>query len=185
VIDRGAESGAFDGQDMLAGEETLWWNSALRFAVGPGAFAGGYDANGNLTSRVVDGEAYLLSYDADGSLTGVSGAASAAFVYDGDGNRVKGTVNGTTTVYVGNYFEWTGSADTMVKYYYAGEQRVAMRQGASTVYYLLSDHLGSTSRIVTSSGSGLGELRYKPWGKTLHPGQELELVGYLNNHSEN
>jgi len=28
----------------------------------------------------------------------------------------------------------------MVKYDYAGSQRVAMRQGSSTLYYLLGDH---------------------------------------------
>ena len=38
-------------------------------------------------------------------MTGVSGSVTATFVYDGDGNRVKGTVNGTTTVYIGNYIE--------------------------------------------------------------------------------
>jgi hypothetical protein len=45
----------FDGQDMVPVGEGLWRNGVLRFAVGPGAFAGGYDVNGNLTSRVVDG----------------------------------------------------------------------------------------------------------------------------------
>ena len=46
---------------------------------------------------------------------------------------------------IGNTFEWTGNTSTMVKYYYAGGQRVAMRKGSSTVYYLLGDHLGSTA----------------------------------------
>ncbi|MEJ5312598.1 MAG: hypothetical protein WHX52_22765 [Anaerolineae bacterium] len=32
------------------------------------------------------------------------------------------------------------STSTMVKYDYAGSQRVAMRQGSSTLYYLLGDH---------------------------------------------
>ena len=43
--------------------------------------------------------------------------------YDGDGNRVKSVLNGMTTYYAGNHFEWTGSTSTMVKYYYAGGQR--------------------------------------------------------------
>jgi len=63
---------------------------------------------------------------------------------------VKATVNGTTTVYIGNYYEQTGSA--IRKYYYAGGQRVAMREN-STVYYLLTDHLGSTALTVSSSGT--------------------------------
>ena len=60
-----------------------------------------YDANGNMTQRVVGGSTYNLSYDPENRLVGVSGAASASFVYDGDGKRVKATVGGTTTVYIG------------------------------------------------------------------------------------
>jgi hypothetical protein len=61
IIDRGWSNEAFDGQEMLLGGEGLAWSSALRFARGAGAFSGGYDANGNLTSRVVDGAGWILS----------------------------------------------------------------------------------------------------------------------------
>lgn len=47
----------------------------------------------------------------------------------------------------------------MVKYFYAGTQRVAMKKG-STVYFLLGDHLGSTAQTTNSSGTKVGELRY-------------------------
>jgi len=60
---------------------------------------------------------------AENRLTTVSGATSATFVYDGDGNRVKSVMGGVTTYSVGNHFEWTGSTTSMVKYYYAGGQR--------------------------------------------------------------
>ncbi len=46
-----------------------------------------------------------------------------------------------------------------------GAQRVALRQGG-TLYYLLTDHLGSTAVTVNSSGSKTAELRYKPYGQT-------------------
>jgi RHS repeat-associated protein len=36
----------------------------------------------------------------------------------------------------------------------------------STLYYLLGDHLGSTSITTDSSGALVSELRYKPWGET-------------------
>jgi hypothetical protein len=49
---------------------------------------------------------------------------NATFVYDGDGKRVKSIFNGNTTTYfVGNHYEVTGS--TITKYYYAGSQRIA------------------------------------------------------------
>ena len=93
---------------------------------------------------------------------------------------------GTTTTYVGGYFEWTGSTSTMIKYYYAGATRVAMRTGTSTINYLLGDHpslprlqkelamfhsgqaLGSQAITTNSSGMKSAEVRYYPWGNTLY-----------------
>jgi hypothetical protein len=43
---------------------------------------------------------------------------SATLVYEADGNRVKSMINGTTTTFVSNYYEVTGS--TVTKYYFAG-----------------------------------------------------------------
>jgi len=56
------------------------------------------------------------------------------------------------------------TSSTVTKYYYAGEQRVAMRQG-TTLYYLLSDHLGSTSLTTDASGNVVSEMRYSAWGE--------------------
>jgi YD repeat-containing protein len=47
-----------------------------------------------MITRANGGNTYSLSYDAENRLTGVSGSATATFVYDGDGRRVKGTVGG-------------------------------------------------------------------------------------------
>ncbi len=52
----------------------------------------------------------------------------------------------------------------MVRYYYAGSQRVAVRTG-STLKYLLGDHLGSTTITVSTAGVRNAELRYKAWGE--------------------
>ena len=134
-----------------------------------------YDANGNMTQRIVGTDTYTLSYDYENRLTQVqkNGATVATFVYDGvfaygkPGNRVRGIiVGGATTAYIGSYFEWTGSASTMVKYYYAGATRVAMRTGSSTLNYLLGDHLGSTAITADASGNKVAEMRYMPWGET-------------------
>jgi RHS repeat-associated protein len=88
-------------------------------------------------------------------------------VYDGDGNRVKATLNGTTTAYIGNYYEQSGSVTTT--YYYAGGTRIALRQGM-TVSYLLGDHLGSTAIAANgTTGALISEQRYKPWGEQRYP----------------
>jgi RHS repeat-associated protein len=123
-----------------------------------------YYANGNQTTRTVGGQTYTLSYDAESRLVSVSGAVSATFVYDGDGNRVTSTIGTTNTVYIGGYFEWSGSSSSMKMYYYAGGQRIAMRLGTTTLRFILGDHLGSTAITATTSGSKLAELRYYPWG---------------------
>ena len=78
----------------------------------------------------------------------------------------KAIFGSSTTAYVGDHFEWKGGTSTMVKYYYAGGQRIAMRVGSSTVYYLLTDHLGSTAVTANSSGTRVAELRYRAWGET-------------------
>jgi YD repeat-containing protein len=124
----------------------------------------GYDANGNMTSRVIGGQTWNLSYDAENRLVSASGpnGFSASFLYDGDGQRVRSTIGGVTTTFVGNHYEVTGGAVT--KYYYANGQRIAMRTG-STLYYLLSDHLGSTSITTSSTGAKEAELRYTAWGE--------------------
>ena len=120
-----------------------------------------------MTTRTVFGNISTLVYNYENQLTTVSGATSGSFSYDGDGKRVKGTVGGVTTAYVGNYFEWTSAGSTA--YYYAGGQRIAMRRAGYTsdngLFWLLGDHLGSTTVTANSAGVRTAELRYKPWGQ--------------------
>jgi RHS repeat-associated protein len=97
-------------------------------------------------------------------------ASGQAFVYDGDGNRVKGTIGTAITIYIGNYLEWTGSTGTMKKYYYAGGVRIAMRTGSNNPLWLLGDHLGSTSKVANFDGLSVqSQQLYKPWGEKRYP----------------
>ncbi len=122
-----------------------------------------YDANGNQTQRTVAAGTYVLTYNVENQLVRVSGPATAAFGYDGDGKLVTATTSGTTTFYVGNYYEKTGS--TVRKYYYHGGRRVAMRENG-VLSWLLTDQLGSTAMTLTASAGITGELRYKAYGET-------------------
>ena len=55
----------------------------------------------------------------------------------------------------------------MIRYYYAGAARIAMRTGTDDPHqYILSDHLGSTSVTTSSLGVYQSEMLYKPWGET-------------------
>jgi RHS repeat-associated protein len=53
----------------------------------------------------------------------------------------------------------------VTKYYYAGAQRIAMRTNGN-LFYLLGDHLGSTSLTTDANGIVVSEMRYKAWGET-------------------
>ncbi len=120
-----------------------------------------YDANGNATRRISGSQDVTLTYDAENRLTAMSGGVTASYVYDGDGNRVKESISGVTRVFVGNTYEVDNGA--VKKYYYAGSTRVAENSGG-TLYYLLTDHLGSTALTLDSSGARVTELRYYPYG---------------------
>jgi RHS repeat-associated protein len=54
-------------------------------------------------------------------------------------------------------------------YYYAGGQRIAVRERTATtdkLTYLHGDHLGSASLATDASGGVLSEMRYTPYGET-------------------
>ena len=112
----------------------------------------GYDGNGNQTSRTIAGVEYTLHYDYENRLTEVKQGETviAGFLYDTDGNRVKGTVGGVSTVYIGGVYEQSGSAAT--SYYEGGAMRRAGHAENNGVFYLLTDQLKSTSVIATQAG---------------------------------
>ena len=117
-------------------------------------------------------------------MTSITGSGvNATYVYDGDGKRVKATVGGVTTVYIGNIYE-RDNGTTVRKYYYAGTVRVALRTGGQT-YYLLNDHLTSTAITTNASGARLTELRYYAYGGTRYDaGSQMTLYRYTGQRVE-
>jgi RHS repeat-associated protein len=91
---------------------------------------------------------------------------TASFLYDGDGKRVQATVNGVTTQFVGSQVEWQSSTTDMLRYYYTGGVRVAMRTGDDGLVWLVGDHLGSTSIAVTDASGVTERQGYKAFGET-------------------
>ena len=136
-----------------------------------GSYTYCYDQNGNMRRRKLGANTYILTYDAENRLTGMSGGVTSSYVYDGDGNRVKETVAGVTRIFIGNTYEV--AAGVVKKYYYAGATRVAENSGG-TLYYLLTDHLGSTAVTTDSAGNRVTELRYYPYGDSRYnPGSQI------------
>jgi len=125
-------------------------------------------------------------------VTSITGSGiNASYVYDGGacpersrrGKRVKATVGGVTTVYIGNIYE-RDNGTTVRKYYYAGTVRVALRTGGQT-YYLLNDHLTSTAITTNASGARLTELRYYAYGGTRYDaGGQMTIYRYTGQRVE-
>ena len=69
-------------------------------------------------------------------------------------------------------------------HYYAGATRLAMREGSS-LYYLLGDHLGSTSLVTDPGGVILSAARYDPWGELrVVSGPSQTRYGYTGQRAE-
>lgn len=112
------------------------------------------------------------SYDIENRLT--SAAAGYAYVYDGDGKRVKKCSNSGCT---SGTLYWTGmGGDPLVEssvsgtfteeYVFFGSRRVARRDvSGGAVHYYFSDHLGSADVITGSEGATIQkESDYYPYG---------------------
>ena len=122
-----------------------------------------YDANGNLLA----GANRSLIYDAENRPTRitVSGESPTTLVYDREGGRVKKTVDGQTTVYIGKHYVCQGT--TCAKMIFANGQRVAMVQvNSGATSYFHSDHLGSTSVVTDANGTVEQDVAYFPYGST-------------------
>jgi RHS repeat-associated protein len=130
-----------------------------------------YDGNGNqITRTIVNGTGgattYTFVYDYENRLAEVKQGATvlARFLYDASGNRVRGTVDGATTFYIDGIYEYQGGANTR---YYAG---VAMRRTGyanatdNGIFYILSDQLQSTSRILNRNNTIAATQYYHPFG---------------------
>jgi len=95
------------------------------------------------------------------------GATVTNMAYNGDGARVSREVVGVgTTYYIGNHYEVykpNGGSATTNKYYYFGTTRVAARING-TLFYMQGDHLGSSSLVMTTSGTLNTRQTYFPYG---------------------
>ncbi|MGC2744270.1 MAG: RHS repeat-associated core domain-containing protein, partial [Candidatus Angelobacter sp.] len=126
----------------------------------------GYDAAGNLTNYTAPGQ---YAYDQENRL---SSTAGTTYTYDGDGERVLKS-NTSTGAAVKRYWymgdntlaEDDGTGNLTAEYiYFAGKRVARIDLPANTVHYYLSDHLGSTSMVVISSGIPEEESDYSPFG---------------------
>ncbi|MEW6028108.1 MAG: RHS repeat-associated core domain-containing protein [Chloroflexota bacterium] len=137
-----------------------------------------YDANGNMTCRMEDGQWFIQGYNEENRIASISrldgpcGSGNILeswfYQYDGDGVRVEEryfvgtTLTSTKAYYMGGLYEVTDGA--VKKYYSIAGQTVALRDD-SGLQYLLTDHLGSVVAVTNASGTLTSQQRYLPFGE--------------------
>jgi RHS repeat-associated protein len=124
-----------------------------------------YDAAGNLMSN----NSGINTYDEENRL---KTAAGTSYIYDGDGERVLKS-NASTGAPIKRYWSMGGSTlaeddgtgNPTAEYIYLGSKRIArVDLPANTAHYYLSDHLDSTSMVVSAAGAIEEESDYYPFG---------------------
>jgi RHS repeat-associated protein len=143
-----------------------------------------YDANGNMTSAPDFSDpdnpaARTISYNMDNMPTTIvhSQHGSTNIVYDGNGSRAKKSGPNGDTYYYGAHFENQGGV--LVKYIFAGGQRVAMIKSGET-FYFHKDHLGSSTLMTDADGSMVEASDYLPFGGQRGDGIVLSNYGFTD-----
>jgi RHS repeat-associated protein len=126
-----------------------------------------YDAVGQLTGDGIN----TYTWDARHHMTGISGGATATFVYDAFGRRMSKTVSGTLTQFVYDRLnpvqEQNSSGGAIANLLTGlGIDQYFTRTASSATSTLLPDALGSTIGLVGSGGTIATSYTYQPFGAT-------------------
>ncbi|HKM90109.1 MAG TPA: RHS repeat-associated core domain-containing protein, partial [Candidatus Acidoferrales bacterium] len=165
--------GGLEEKISMTSQEKCAINFSTGFGTQPRFTAGDtYDNNGNTVSsggtvNVYDFENHLIQKD------GVS------MVYDGDGNRVKKTVAGVTTLFLVDDLNPTGYAQAVAEeaqstaalssYIYGLDLIVRVKQSGTppTVFYVHDGH-GSVRALTNTAGTVTDTYDYDAFGNLIH-----------------
>jgi len=152
---------SYDGPGPLHAVKSVYSNGATYDYV--------YDANGNMATGYdftdpLDVAIRTFTYNAENMPTKIEHSTYGVtdIIYDGEGGRAKKTVNNVSTYYIGEHFEVTENKVT--RYIFAGGTRIAMVENDTEINYFHKDHLGSSSVLTDSSGTGTETTSYLPYG---------------------
>ena len=124
--------------------------------------------NGTLDEMRVYNRALSQSEIQTDMNTPIPSLTTTAFVYDGDGGRVKKTVGTTTTRYISQLYECENS--NCSRYIWAGDTRIAIvpdnptGQPCNPACYFNDDHLSSTNLVTGPTGARVETITYRPYG---------------------
>ena len=194
--------------DLVNGQTETFGYDNLNRLVAIGSRQISYAANGNILSMDGVGDMYygtssrpyqitMLEPEEDGLVPNrmqnvsytcynrpsilTEGGRSAAFTYNGDGDRVKmymadSTSNVLTRYYIGGRYEYDQTPNgTKERLYLGGDAYSApmvyqkVDNGSWTAYNIGRDYLGNITHIATTSGTLVAEYSYDPWGRLRNP----------------
>lgn len=174
-----------DNVDPARYNRTLGYDGINRLATSNGPWGSGsisYNGVGNITSQVFGGSGLSYSYDGSNRLNSVSGARSATYAYDANGNISSGG---------GNNYTYDGAPNlrcincanptTSVQYQYDGtNQRVSVTKAGVKTYEMF-DSQGKQlmSSVPTGSKLDITEFYYLG-GKRIAQKQVTYQPGYIS-----
>ncbi|GEM_PF-634544 len=123
-----------------------------------------YDWDGQLKNGY--GSSY--NFDNEHRLTNISLGASYQFIYDGMGNRLRATRNGTVTRYIhdaaGNVLAEADGNNNITRYYIYGQGLLAAVTPANQVYCYHFDATGNTIAMTDGSKNIVNKYAYDAFG---------------------
>ena len=146
----------------------------------------GFNANGQVTQRVVNGSVQYYAYDLDDRLTTVRDADQqliARYQYDTEGRRISKEVNGTVVWYLyseeGLIGEYDSAGEAIREYGYRPDGTWMMNplfvKQTNTYSYFMNDHLGAPNVMVSAAGRVVWSAAQDAFGKaTVDPASTLE-----------
>jgi RHS repeat-associated protein len=155
-----------------------------------------YDVDGGLVVRTKDRITLDLTRDADGRVTGLSGAAGGTYVYDEAGQRSRKTISGGADIlYVDPIFEVDLSDSTHRVHFFHGARRVATERRSGlglptdrgedqSWQYYFPDFVGSNAVVARETDTVMvQESFFTPFGEFEQTGGGLS--DYLFTDQEN
>ena len=130
----------------------------------------GYDANGNVVSKLEDGVAWTYVYDTRNLLVEVQrdGLLVETYQYDYRGHRIRKAGPDGVVRYVWDgdriLLETDDFGNTIAKYEYADDRLLAIRHESEGTAFYLFDALGSPVALSELDGSLAARYSYDAWG---------------------
>lgn len=157
----------------VAGLATNYTYTSSRLTSATGGEAGtySYNANGSLTGLTQGGAPYTIAYDWMHNTTSYKAGTTtlASFTYDGDGTRVTKTGNGTTTVYhtdkEGRTITETDASGNLIADYLYVNGKLAAKKEPTSLFFYHTDPAGTPLVLTDSAGAIAWKADYKPFGE--------------------